>query len=388
MIKAIKVRLYPTRYQEELMFKSAGVARFSYNWGLAFLNNYYKENNRSLSINELRKEFTKLRNDIEYFWLKEVSSEIPQQALKDLGESFKKFFRKESAYPKFKKKGKCETSFFHLNNKFVVGNNKIKLEKIGYVKMKDEGRLPVGNYKKDKIKVLNPRIKHNGKFWYLSLALEVEDKTKEELINVSVGVDLGIKDLAIVSNIDKPFKNINKSKEVKRLNKKLKRLQRQVSRKYDMLKSEIYFKKGEKLTKTQNIIKLENKIKLVHKRIADIRLNYIHQTTNTIVKTKPCRVVVEDLNVRGLMKNKYLSKAISEQCLNKFITILEYKCKWNGIEFVKADRFFPSSKMCSCCGTIKKDLKLKDRTYICPKCNLVIDRDKNASINLANYQLA
>lgn len=388
MIKAIKVRLYPTRYQEELMFKSAGIARFSYNWGLAFLNNYYKENNRSLSINELRKEFTKLRNDIEYSWLKEVSSEIPQQALKDLGESFKKFFRKESAYPKFKKKGKCETSFFHLNNKFVVGNNKIKLEKIGYVKMKDEGRLPVGNYKKDKIKVLNPRIKHNGKFWYLSLALEVEDKTKEELINVSVGVDLGIKDLAIVSNIDKPFKNINESKEVKRLNKKLKRLQRQVSRKYDMLKSEIYFKKGEKLTKTQNIIKLENKIKLVHKRIADIRLNYIHQTTNTIVKTKPCRVVVEDLNVKGLLKNKHLSKVISEQCFDKFITILEYKCKWNGIEFVKADRFFPSSKMCSCCGTIKKDLKLKDRTYICPKCNLVIDRDKNASINLANYQLA
>ena len=387
MIKAIKVRLYPTRYQEELMFKSAGVARFSYNWGLAFLNNYYKENNRSLSINELRKEFTKLRNDIEYFWLKEVSSEIPQQALKDLGESFKKFFRKESAYPKFKKKGKCETSFFHLNNKFVVENNKIKLEKIGYVKMKDEGRLPVGNYKKDKIKVLNPRIKHNGKFWYLSLALEVEDKTKEELTNASVGVDLGIKDLAIVSNIDKPFKNINKSKEVKRLNKKLKRLQRQVSRKYDMLKSETYFKKGEKLTKTQNIIKLENKIKLVHKRIADIRLNYIHQTTNTIVKTKPCRVVVEDLNVKGLLKNKHLSKVISEQCFDKFITILEYKCKWNGIEFIKADRFFPSSKKCSCCGTIKKDLKLKDRTYVCYNCGFVIDRDKNASINLANYKL-
>lgn len=224
MIKAIKVRLYPTRYQEELMFKSAGVARFSYNWGLAFLNDYYKENNKSLSINELRKEFTKLRNDIEYSWLKEVSSEIPQQALKDLGESFKKFFKKESAYAKFKKKGKCETSFFHLNNKFVVENNKIKLEKIGYVKMKDEGRLPVGNYKKDKIKVLNPRIKYNGKFWYLSLALEVEDETKTEFTDVSVGIDLGVKDLAIVSNIDKPFKNINKIKEVKRLNKKLKRL--------------------------------------------------------------------------------------------------------------------------------------------------------------------
>ena len=390
MIKAIKIKLYPTRHQEELMFKSASVARFSYNWGLAFLNNYYKEKNRRLSISELRKEFTKLRNNNANSWLKEVSSEIPQQALKDLGESFNKFYNKKSSYPRFKKKGKTEISFFHLNNKFIVKDNKVKLEKIGYVKMNDEGRLPVGNYKKDKIKVLNPRIKFNGKFWYLSLALEVKEIKKQELTNISIGVDLGIRNLAIVSNIDKPFKNINKSKEVKRLNKKLKIIQRKVSRKYDMLKSGSSFKKGVKLTKTQNIIKLEKQIKLVHKRIADIRLNYIHQTTNSIVKTKPYRVVVEDLNVKGLMRNKHLSKAISEQCFNKFITILEYKCKWNGIEFVKADRFFPSSKMCSCCGTINKDLKLKDRTYICsnPKCNLVIDRDKNASINLANYKLA
>ena len=357
--------------------------------GLAFLNNYYKENNKTLSIGELRKEFTKLRNNNEYYWLKEVSSEIPQQALKDLGESFKKFFNKQTSYPRFKKKGKSEISFFQLNNKFIVKGNKIRLEKIGYVKMNDEGRLPVGNYKKDKIKVLNPRIKHNGKFWYLSLSLEVEDIEKEELTNISVGVDLGIKDLAIVSNIDEPFKNINNSKAVKRLNKKLKRLQRKVSRKYDILKSGSSFKKVEKLIKTQNIIKLEKKIKLIHKKIADIRLNYIHQTTNSIVKTKPFRIVVEDLNVKGLMKNKHLSKAIAEQCFNKFITILEYKCKWSGIEFIKADRFFPSSKMCSCCGTIKKDLRLKDRTYICsnPKCNFVIDRDRNASINLANYKL-
>ncbi|WP_297713758.1 RNA-guided endonuclease TnpB family protein [Clostridium sp.] len=304
--------------------------------------------------------------------------------------TFKKFFRKESSFPRFKKKGKCEVSFFHLSNKFIVKDKYIKLEKIGYVKMKDEGRLPIGNYKKNKIKVLNPRIKFNGKFWYVSLALELEDKADTGLTDESIGVDLGIKDLAIVSNIDKPFKNINKSKEVKRLNKKLKRIQKQVSRKYDMLKSGNTFKKGEKLSKTKNIIKIEKQIKIVHKKIADIRLNHIHQTTNTIVKTKPCRVVVEDLNVKGMMKNKHLSKAISEQCFNKFIAILEYKCKWNGIEFVKADRFYPNSKICSCCGTIKKDLRLKDRTYICtnPKCNLIIDRDKNASINLANYKLA
>ena len=261
MIKAIRVKLYPTKEQEVLMFKSAGIARFSYNWGLAYLNNYYKDTNKYLSIGDLRKEFTKLRNSDEYNWLKEVSSEIPQQALKDLGESFKKFFKKESAYPKFKKKGKCEVSFFHLNNKFIVEDNKVKLEKIGYVRMKDEGRLPIGNYKKDKIKVLNPRIKFNGKHWYLSAALEVEDEIKKELTNVNVGIDLGIKDLAIVSNIDKPFKNINKSKEVKRLNKKLERLQRKLSRKYDRLKQSKTFEKGIKLVKTNNIIKLERQIR-------------------------------------------------------------------------------------------------------------------------------
>ena len=390
MIKALKVKLYPTKKQEELMWKSASVARFSYNWGLNYLNNYYEENKKSLSIGNLRKIFTEIRKSEEYKWLREVSSEIPQQALKDLGDSFQRFFKKESDYPKFKKKGKCQTSFFHLNNKFIVEDNYIKLEKIGYVKMKDEGRLPVGNYKKEKIKVLNPRIKHNGKFWYLVLAFECEDDEKEELTGESVGIDLGIKDLAIVSNIEKPFKNINKSKEMRRLNKKLKRLQRRVSRKYNMLKNGKVFEKGQRLIKTQNIIKLERKIKLVHKRIVDIRLNHIHQTTNAIVKTKPSRVVVEDLNVKGMMKNKHLAKAISEQCFNKFIAILSHKCKWKGIELIKADRFFPSSKICSCCGTIKKDLRLKDRTYICinDKCNLVMDRDKNASFNLAKYKLA
>ena len=202
-------------------------------------------------------------------------------------------------------------------------------------------------------------------------------------------MDLGIKDLATVSNIDKPFKNINKSNKVKKLNKRLLRFQRQVSRKYDKLKSEKAFKKGERLNKTNNIIKLEKKIKLLHKKISDIRLNHIHQTTNAIVKTKPSRVVVEDLNVKGLLKNKHLSKAIAEQSFNKFMNALEYKCERYGIEFIKADRFYPSSKMCSCCSAIKKDLRLKDRTYLClnEKCNLVIDRDKNASINLANYKV-
>lgn len=386
MIRAIKVRLYPTKEQEILMWKSAGVSRFAYNWGLAYLNKHYEDNKKSLSIGKLRKIFTELRKGDELPWLKEVSSEIPQQALKDLGDAFKDFFNKKSDYPRFKKKNKCETSFFHLNNKFVVKDKKIKLEKIGYVKMKDEGRLPVGNYKKDKIKVTNRRIKHNGHYWYLSLGFEVENNEKIELTGKSIGVDLGIKDLAIVSNIDKPFKNINKSKKVKKLNKRLKKFQRKLSRKYDRLKSEKTFKKGERLIKTKNIIKLEKQIKLLHKKISDIRLNHIHQTTNAIVKTKPSRIVVENLNVRGMMKNRHLSKAIHEQSFNKFINTLKYKSEWNGIEFVKADKFFPSSKMCSSCCAIKKDLKLSDRIYRC-ECGLVIDRDRNASMNLANYKL-
>ncbi|MGL5245840.1 MAG: RNA-guided endonuclease InsQ/TnpB family protein [Sarcina sp.] len=387
MIKSIKVRLYPTKEQEILMWKSSGTSRFTYNWGLNRLNKYYEENKKSLSIGDLRKEFTQLRNSNEFSWLREVSSEIPQQSLKDLNESFKKFFKGMANYPKFKSKRKAEISFYHLNNKFVVNETTIKLEKIGLVKMKDEGRLPKGNYKKDKIKVTNPRIKYNGKYWCLSLGIEA-DESKVELTNEIIGIDLGVKNLAIVSNIEKPFKNINKSKRVKKLNKRLNRLQRQVSRKYDKLKQGKAFKKGEKLVKTNNIIKLERKIKLVNKRITDIRNNHLHQTTNAIVKTKPCKIVVEDLNVKNMMKNKHLSKAIAEQCFNRFINFLEYKCKFNGIEFLKADRFYPSSKMCSNCSSINKNLKLSDRIYICKHCGMIMDRDKNASINLANYKLA
>ena len=240
--------------------------------------------------------------------------------------------------------------------------------------------------KKEKIKVTNPRIKHNGKYWYLSLGFEHQEEKYENLTDVSLGIDLGIKDLAICSD-GNVYKNINKTSEMKRLNKKLKRLQSKASRKYEFLKKDKTFEKGEKPKKTKNIIKIEKQIKLVYRRIANIRHNYLHQTTNRIVKTKPYRIVVEDLNVKGMMKNRHLSKAIQEQCFYELIRQLNYKCEFRGIEFIKVDRFYPSSKTCSNCGYVKKDLKLKDRTYVCPECGLAIDRDYNASINLANYQL-
>ena len=181
--------------------------------------------------------------------------------------------------------------------------------------------------------------------------------------------------------MDNPVKNINKSSKVKKLEKKLKRLQRKCSRKYEMNKV------GKQFIKTKNIIKLEEEIKLIHRRLTNIRTNHIHQATNSIVKQYPYRIVMEDLNISAMTKNRHLSKSIAVQKLSEFTRQIEYKCEFNGIEFIKADRFFPSSKMCSSCGSIKKDLKLSERIYKC-ECGLIIDRDKNASINLSNYKLA
>ena len=229
------------------------------------------------------------------------------------------------------------------------------------------------------MKYSNPRISYDNKYWYLSVGIEREE-TKEEVTDVSLGIDLGVKDLAVCSD-GTVYKNINKTYVVKKIEKRLKRLQKQVSRKYEQNK------KGKEYVKTKNIIKLEKKIQQIHRRLANIRNNYLHQTTTRIVKTKPYRVVVEDLNVKGMMKNKHLSDAIRKQGFYEFKRQLEYKCKLRGIEFVVADRFYPSSKICSQCGKIKKDLKLKDRVYQC-SCGLMIDRDFNASINLSNYKLA
>ncbi|MPM11091.1 IS607 family transposase ISCbo9 [bioreactor metagenome] len=182
--------------------------------------------------------------------------------------------------------------------------------------------------------------------------------------------------------LDKPIKNINKTKRVKKLKKRLRRLQRQVSRKYEANKE------GNKFVKTNNIIKLEKQIKLLYRKLSNIRKNHIHQATNKIIKMYPFRIVMENLNVSGMMKNKHLSKAIAEQGFYEFIRQIKYKCEFNKIKFIQVDKFYPSSKTCSCCGSVKKDLKLKDRVYRCEKCGLEIDRDKNASINLGNYGLA
>ncbi len=378
MILAKKVRIIPNVEQEQKLWQSVGTARFIYNWTLARQEENYKNGGKFIKDGDLRKELTILKKS-ELKWLNEVSNNVAKQAVKDACNAYKSFFKGLADKPKFKSRRRSKPSFYNDTDKLKVKENLVLIEKVGWVETVEQ--IPID------VKYINPRISFDGKFWYISVGIEKEEPISENT-DISIGVDLGLKDLAIVSNIDKPFKNINKTKEVKRLKKKLKRNQKQVSRKYEDGKIQIG-KEGEnryKFTKTNNIKKLEREIRLIQRRLSNIRLNHIHQTTTAIVKTKPSRIVVEDLNVKGMLKNKHLSKAIWEQCFHKFISILEYKSKFNSIEFVKADRFYPSSKTCSCCGAIKKDLKLKDRVFICPSCNSSIDRDKNASINLSRYK--
>ena len=371
MILSKKVRLYPSEIQEQKLWQSVGTARFIYNWTLSRQEENYKNGGKFISDNELRKEITKLKKD-ELSWLNKVSNNVAKQAVKDGCDAYKRFFKGLADKPRFKSRRKSKKSFYNDNWKLKVKDGKlVNIEKVGWIKTNEQ--IPIG------VKYSNPRISYDNKYWYISVGIEQEE-IQEELTDVSLGIDLGLKELAICSN-GKVYKNINKSYVVRKIEKRLKRLQKQVSRKYEQNK------KGKEYVKTKNIIKFEKQIQQVYRRLANIRSNYLNKTTTSIVKTKPYRVVIENLNVKGMMKNKHLSDAIRKQGFYEFKRQLEYKCKFREIQLVVADRFYPSSKTCSQCGEVKKDLKLKDRVYKC-SCGLSIDRDLNASINLSRYKLA
>ena len=377
MILAKKVRIIPSMEQEQKLWQSVGTARFIYNWTLARQEENYtlegtrKNGGKFISDNDLRKELTILKKTEEYKWLSEVSNNVAKQAVKDACEAFKRFFKGLADKPRFKSRRKSKPSFYNDNIKLKVKSNMALIEKVGWVKTAEQ--IPMN------VKYTNPRISFDGKYWFLAIGIEKEQPVVE-LTTESIGIDVGVKDLAICSN-GMIFKNINKTKKVKKLEKRLRRLQRRVSCKY--LKN----KEGSKFVKTSNIIKIEKQIRLLHRKLANIRSNHNHQATNKIVKTKPSRVVMETLNIKGMMKNKHLSKAIAQQGLYEFKRQLQYKCEFYGIEFIEADKWYPSSKTCSECGHIKPKLSLSERTYICEECGCVIDRDYNASINLSRYGL-
>ncbi len=372
MILAKKIRLYPTKLQEQKLWQSVGISRFIYNFTLKRQKENYENGGKFISDNDLRKEITQLKKT-SLIWLNEVSNNVSKQAVKDACLAYKNFFKGITKYPKFKSKKKSKPSFYNDTAKLKVNTNCVLLEKIGWVQIKPN-QIPVSPYKYS-----NPRISYDGKYWYLAVGIEYEEQ-KIELTEESIGIDVGVKDLAVCSN-KMIFKNINKTRVVKRLERKLRRLQRKVSRKYDKNK------KGKEYVKTSNIIKLEKKIKLLYRRLTNIRVNHIHQATTKIVKTKPSKIVMETLNIKGIMKNRHLSKAIANQCLYEFKRQIQYKSKLYGIEFIEADKWYASSKLCSGCGNKKHKLSLSEREYKCENCGLVIDRDYNASINLSRYKL-
>lgn len=371
MILGMKVRLFPTKEQEQKLWQSVGTARFIYNWTIAREEENYKNGGEFISDNDLRKELTILKKT-ELSWLSGVSNNVAKQAVKDACDAYKKFFKHLADKPKFKSRKRSKPSFYNDTSKLKVKENLVLIEKVGWTKI-NRNKIPLS------VKYTNPRISFDGMYWFISVGIEKEQPIVE-LTNESIGIDVGVKDLAICSN-GMTFKNINKTRIVKKLEKRLRRLQRNVSKKYEMNKE------GKSFVKTSNIIKLEKQIKLLHRRLASIRNNYNHQATKIIVKTKPSRVVMETLNIKGMMRNKHLSKAIAKQCLYEFKRQMKYKCEIYGIEFVEADKWYPSSKICSECGHIKTKLSLSERTYICEECGCIIDRDYNASINLSKYKL-
>ena len=381
MIKTIRVMLIPNNKQKIKLFQYANTSRFAYNWALGREQENYENGGKFISDGDLRKELTQLKKTDKFSWLNEISNNVTKQVIKDACNAYKRFFKGYSSFPKFKSRKFSTPSFYQDNVKIKFTETHVKVEgfttskrknkqKINWIRLAEHNRIPTD------CKYTNPRIKYDGLNWWLTVGVEYEDSTTL-LSNNGIGVDLGIKDLAICSDGNK-YQNINKTQKVKKLEKRKRRLQRSISRKYENNK------KGGSYCKTSNIIKSEKKLLKLNHKLTNIRQNYLHQTTTEIVKTKPSYVCIEDLNVKGMLKNKHLSKAVQQQCFGEFRRQIEYKSEWNNIPVIIADRFFPSSKLCSCCGAIKKDLKLSDRIYRC-ECGNVIDRDFQAALNLKRY---
>ena len=382
MIKTIRVMLLPNNKQKTKLFQYASTARFAYNWALGREQENYKNGGKFISDGDLRKEFTQLKKTDEYSWINSISNNVTKQAIKDACESYKDFFKGYTKFPRFKSKKHSVPKFYQDNVKIQFTDTHVKVEgfatskkknkqKLNWIGLAEYGRIPAQN-----VKYMNPRIKYDGLNWYITVGIEYEESDAIPS-NEGIGVDLGIKDLAICSDEHK-YHNINKYQKIKKLEKRKRRLQRSISRKYENNK------KGGSYYKTSNIIKSEKELLKLNHRLTNIRQDYLHQTTTEIVNRKPRFICMEDLNVKGMMKNRHLSKAVQQQCFGEFRRQIEYKAMWNNIPVIIADRFFPSSKLCSGCGNIKKDLKLSDRIYRC-ECGNVIDRDYQAALNLKRY---
>ena len=381
MYKAIKIELKLTVAQKIQVNKTIGTERFIYNEYIKYNQEQYELGNKFVSANDFSKYINNvyLPNNPDKKWIKDVSSKSVKQAMIYGEKAFKNFFKGLSSFPVFKKKGKNELgAYFVKNNKtdFEFYRHKIKIPTLKFVRVKEYGYIPKNaNIKSGTITKIADR-------YFLSLVIEVEDTIKETNTSTKgLGIDLGIKDTAICSD-GRVFKNINKTKKIKKLKKKLKREQRKMSRSVEYSKS-----KKIKLKELKNFNKKKLKVQKIFYRLNCIRDDYNNKMVDEITRTKLKYITIENLKVSNMMKNRHLSKAIQEQNFFEIRTKLINKCKERNIELRIVDTFYPSSKTCSCCGSIKKDLKLNDRIYKCSNCGLEIDRDYNASINLENAQV-
>ena len=381
MYKAIKIEIKLTKEQKTQVNKTIGTERFIYNEYIKYNQEQYKLGNKFVSAFDFSKYINNvyLPNNPDKKWIKEVSSKSVKQAMIYGEIAFKKFFKGLSSFPVFKKKGKNELgAYFVKNNKkdFEFYRHKIKIPTLKFVRVKEYGYIP-----KNAI-IKSGTITKIADRYFLSLVIEVDDIVKTENKNIKgLGVDLGIKETAICSD-GKVFRNINKTKKVKKIKKKLKREQRKMARSIEYSKS-----KKIKLKELKNFNKKKLKVQKIFYRLNCIRDDYNNKIVDEITRAKLKYITIEDLKVSNMMKNKHLSKAIQEQNFYAIRTKLINKCKERNIELRLVPTFYPSSKTCSCCGSIKKDLKLNDRIYKCCNCGLEIDRDYNASINLEKAKI-
>ena len=383
MLKSFKTEINPTVEQKIKIRKTIGTCRFIYNFYLAHNKKLHEDGEKFMSSSKFRVWLNNkyLPQHPEYLWIKEVYSKAVTQSVNNGQTAFTRFFNHESAFPNFKKKGKSDVKMYFVKNNpqdCCCERHRIKIPSLGWVRIKEKGYIPTT---KDGYVIKSGSVSIKAGRYYVSALVEVSDNKAVDHFGEGIGIDLGLKDFAIVSN-GKTYQNINKSARLKKLERQLIREQRCLSRKYEKLKE------GESTQK--NIQKQKLKVQRLHHRIDNIRTDYINKTIAEMVKPKPSYITIEDLNVKGMMKNRHLAKAVASQKYYEFRTKLKAKCNENGIELRVVDRWYPSSKICHCCGTIKKDLKLSDRIYRCD-CGYIEDRDFNAALNLRDtltYEVA
>ena len=384
MLKSFKTEINPTEEQKARIRRTIGICRYVYNFYLGHNKALHDNGEKFMTGKDfslwLNNEY--IPNNPDKTWIREVYSKAVKKSIEDGCTAFTRFFKHQSDFPKFKKKGKSDVKMYFVRNNpkdCQCERHRLKIPTLGWVRIKEKGYIPTT---KDGYMIKSGTVSVKAGRFYVSVLVEIPDINIDNNSNEGIGIDLGLKDFAIVSN-GKTYRNINKSAGLKKLEKQLIREQRSLSRKYENLK------KGES-TQRANIQKQKLKVQKLHHKMDNIRTDYINKTIAEIVKTKPSYITIEDLNVKGMMKNRCLSKAVASQKFYEFRTRLKAKCDENGIELRVADRFYPSSKTCHHCGSVRKNLKLSDRIYRC-ECGYVADRDFNAALNLKDaktYRIA